>query len=241
MIPLVLKKHSPLLYTEKHGTVALRKDSRARSILAVFAISENRRSAKVKETPWTHQSDSGSSTQYSGWCSHSGWSFQHCVWKCSAAVLSLRSPLCVLLLSSTLFLLLPPSPPQCPSWTDALSPPGLSLFILQQHVPPNPPFFYQNTLTFYFLCCHLSTNLPIINYQRMFTRTYTPHTQKCTHNKHICCSVCHSPLHCFADSAPEYTVCTLSDNICFTGCHLTLSVDRADDTLYRTTRLWPIV
>lgn len=79
MIPLVLKKHSPLLYTEKHGTVALRKDSRARSILAVFAISENRRSAKVKETPWTHQSDSGSSTQYSGWCSHLGWSFQHCV------------------------------------------------------------------------------------------------------------------------------------------------------------------
>lgn len=51
MIPLVLKKHSPLLYTEKHGTVALRKDSRARSILAVFAISENRKSAKVKETP----------------------------------------------------------------------------------------------------------------------------------------------------------------------------------------------
>lgn len=107
--------------------------------------------------------------------------------------------------------------------------------------PPPPLFFYQNTLTFYFLCCHVSTNLPLINYQQMFT-AHIHHTHIiCTHNKHICCSVCHSPLHCFADSAPEYTVCTLSDNICFMGCHLTLSVDRADDTLYRTTRLWPIV
>lgn len=120
----------------------------------------------------------------------------------------------------------------------------VSLYLYRSSTfPPTPPplFFYQNTLTFYFLCCHVSTNLPLINYQQMFT-AHIHHTHIiCTHNKHICCSVCHSPLHCFADSAPEYTVCTLSDNICFMGCHLTLSVDRADDTLYRTTRLWPIV
>lgn len=42
--------------------------------------------------------------------------------------------------------------------------------------PPPPFFFYQNTLTFYFLCCHVSINIPLINYQQMFTRTYTPHT-----------------------------------------------------------------
>lgn len=117
---------------------------------------------------------------------------------------------------------------------------SLSIYTAAARSPP-PLFFYQNTLTFYFLCCHVSTNLPLINYQQMFT-AHIHHTHIiCTHNKHICCSVCHSPLHCFADSAPEYTVCTLSDNICFTGCHLTLSVDRADDTLYRTTRLWPFV
>lgn len=108
--------------------------------------------------------------------------------------------------------------------------------------PPTPPFFFIRThsLSTFFVAMCPQTSHSLITSRCL--RAHIHHTHSiCTHNKHICCSVCHSPLHCFADSAPEYTVCTLSDNICFTGCHLTLSVDRADDTLYRTTRLWPIV
>lgn len=107
--------------------------------------------------------------------------------------------------------------------------------------PPPPPFFIRtHSLSTFFVAMCPQTSHSLITSRCL--RAHIHHTHIiCTHNKHICCSVCHSPLHCFADSAPEYTVCTLSDNICFTGCHLTLSVDRADDTLYRTTRLWPIV
>lgn len=47
IVPLVLKKHSPLLYTEKHGTLALRNKSNAKSSPpAVFAISGRKKKAK---------------------------------------------------------------------------------------------------------------------------------------------------------------------------------------------------
>lgn len=48
-------------------------------------------------------------------------------------------------------------------------------------------------------------------------------------------------FYCSTEIALEYTVCTLSDNICLRGCHLTLSVDLTGDTIHRTTSQWPIV
>lgn len=61
-------------------------------------------------------------------------------------------------------------------------------------------------------------------------------------HKHYYYNVRHSPsFYCFAGIALEYTVCTLSDNICLIGCHLTLSVDLTGDTIHRTSSQWPIV
>lgn len=53
-IPLVLKKHSPLLYTEKAGTLELRSNSDAKSTPpAVFAIAETIKPTKKKKNPTT--------------------------------------------------------------------------------------------------------------------------------------------------------------------------------------------
>lgn len=41
--------------------------------------------------------------------------------------------------------------------------------------------------------------------------------------------------------APEYTVCTLSDNICLRGCCLTLSADLTGDNIHKTSSQWLIV
>lgn len=239
IIPLVLKKHSPLLYTEKHGTLALRNSSKAGSTPAGFAISEEKSSAKVKGTPKKKHTnrilDSGM------------WSYLcYLWWKDTASVQSFRSSLSAPLSFIHLFLLLlsfrlSASPPWCPSWTDALTPRGLYLYRSSTSLFFFCFFFLSAQLTFWFLCFHLSTNLPLINYRWISARTYTTRTERCTHNCPYYCSVCLSPLHCFTDNAPEYTVCTLSDNICFRGCHLTLSVDHTDDTLYRMSNQWPIV
>lgn len=43
-VPFVLKKHSPLLYTDKHGTLEFSNNSKAKSTPpAVFAISETKK------------------------------------------------------------------------------------------------------------------------------------------------------------------------------------------------------
>lgn len=98
-------------------------------------------------------------------------------------------------------------------------------------------------LYLYFLHCYLST-APLLIKNRLSARTHTVrrHTNTNTNAyKHYYYNVRHSLLCCFTEIALEYTVCTLSDNICLRGCHLTLSVDRTGDTIHRMSSWWPIV
>ena len=86
---------------------------------------------------------------------------------------------------------------------------------------------------------------PFIKYHSISAHTHYADTQTHIHThtqKYYYYNVRHLPsFHCYTVMALEYTVCTLSDNICLRGCCLTLSADLTGDNIHKTSSQWLIV
>lgn len=86
-IPLVLKKHSPPLYTELHGTLALRNNNKAKStLLAEFVISLKEQMKKERLHRKTKQRQKANARNV-------GLTFFHCDTRAFSFKSSLSAPL----------------------------------------------------------------------------------------------------------------------------------------------------